>query len=55
MLNINFEWHIQEDISLGLFGKNLLNDRDLIDPLVNFGGASRPRPRTLGLKLGVEF
>jgi iron complex outermembrane recepter protein len=55
MLNINVEWALNENISMGIFGKNLLNEEGFIDPLLTFGGASRPRPRTFGFQFGLDF
>lgn len=55
MLNAVVEWQWNENVSFGFFGKNLLNDRGYTNPfaLVNF--ASRSRPRTFGVKVGMQF
>jgi len=55
MLNLNVTWDLNENISLGLFGKNLLNEDGYIDPLLTYGGAARPRPMTFGVQLGLDF
>lgn len=38
-----------------LYGQNLLDDNDRQDPLAAFGFGSRPRPRTVGIKVGTDF
>ena len=52
-LNIGVDWN--ENLSFGLFGLNLLDDRGLTDPLDILGLASRSRPRTLGVEVQLEF
>ena len=55
MLNLNVEWSINESMTIGVFGKNLLDDRGHLDPLTVNNTASRPRPRTYGIQLGLDF
>ena len=55
MLNLNVEWEMNESVSLGIFGSNLLNERGYLDPLTAFDNSSRSRPRTLGVQLGLDF
>jgi outer membrane receptor protein involved in Fe transport len=38
-----------------LFGRNLLDENGMQDPLAAFGFGSRPRPRVIGVELGAAF
>jgi len=58
MLNFNSSLQWNEHLSLGVFAKNLLNDRGLMAP----GNAAtetdvevRPQPRTYGLQVSMKF
>jgi iron complex outermembrane recepter protein len=55
MLNFNVELALNEAISIGFFGKNLLDERGLLDPRDAIGVASRSRPRSYGVQLGLDF
>lgn len=55
MLNFNASLQWSESLSLGLFVRNMLNDRGLNDPVSIEGLGSRIRPRTLGIEFGVNF
>jgi len=54
---LNFNSHIQwnDNLSLGVFAQNLLNDRGQIDPFAIESTAARSRPRTYGVQFGVKF
>ena len=55
MVNANVQWELNEKLSIGVFGKNLLDEDGYLDPQLELGGAARPRPRTFGLQLSVDF
>ncbi len=55
MLNFNLSLQWSENLSLSVFGQNLLNDRGYTGANVFEGLAARARPRTYGLGFGVEF
>lgn len=55
MLNLNLSLQVLDNLSLGVFGRNLLDDRGFIDPLSIIEGASRSRPRTIGVRMGMDF
>ncbi len=55
ILNFNFNVDLNEKVSLGIFAKNLLNDRDLIAPSSVTGFAARNRPRTVGVQFEFNF
>ncbi len=42
-------WNVQ------IFGQNLLDENGIQDPLEAIGVGSRPRPRTIGIKVGTNF
>lgn len=44
-----------DTVSAELFGQNLLDENGLQDPLAPLGFTSRPRPRAIGVKLGLQF
>jgi iron complex outermembrane recepter protein len=52
-LNVGLDWN--DNLSFGVFGQNLLNDRGYTDPYSIQKLASRSRPRTYGLQCGVRF
>ncbi|MDB4000841.1 TonB-dependent receptor, partial [bacterium] len=54
MLNMRLGWSY-DDWSVDLYALNLLDEDGFIGPLVIEESSSRPRPRTLGLKVGVKF
>ncbi len=56
LLNIKFGWQWNENLSFGLFAKNLLNEREYFAPPTTLIGAeARTRPRTIGIEIGAEF
>ena len=48
-LNFNSSIELNSNLSVGLFVRNLLNDRGYLDPFWIYGYGSRPQPRTLGV------
>lgn len=55
MLNFNTGIQWNENLSLGVFAQNLLNDRGYTSPIVIETDAARARPRTYGVDFGVKF
>jgi iron complex outermembrane receptor protein len=55
MLNFNSRLQWNDNLSLGVFAQNLLNNRGLIDPFAIESTATRSRPRTLGVQFSVKF
>lgn len=55
MLNFNARIHWNENLALGVFCQNLLNDRGYTDPFSIEDAAARARPRTYGVDFGVTF
>ncbi len=55
MLGLQAEWQWHNKLSLGIFVKNLLNDRGYVDAFALIARAARPRPRTIGVKISAEF
>lgn len=55
MLNFNSGLDVRENVSLGVFVQNVLNERGYLDPLVIEQTAARARPRTAGVRLGLRF
>ena len=55
MLNFHLSWDWSENLSLGVFGRNLLDDRDLVNASEELGLAFRSRPRTLGFEISADF
>lgn len=55
MLNLHIRWEWNNNLSLGLFARNLLDERGFMDPISIEELAARPRPRTLGFEVGLEF
>jgi outer membrane receptor protein involved in Fe transport len=47
-LSAGIEW--KENLTLGLFAKNLLNDRGYLNPFNTESASDRPRPRTFGIE-----
>ena len=54
MLNARLGWE-NNDLSIELYGLNLLDEDGFIGPFANELNSARPRPRTIGLKLGYRF
>jgi len=55
MLNLHVGLRWNENLSLGFFAQNLLNDRGFLDPYSIESNAARARPRTYGVQFGVKF
>ncbi len=55
MMNFTASMEINENLSFGIFAKNLLNDRGRLDPYEFQYTAARARPRTIGLKIAINF
>ena len=55
ILNFKSDFDVSENVSIGVFARNLSGERGFIDPLSASGLAARPRPRTYGIQLGIEF
>jgi iron complex outermembrane recepter protein len=54
---LNLDWNLQwnENLGLGFFAENLLNDRGYIGAIVIQNDSPRERPRTFGVKFDVRF
>jgi len=56
LLNFNSNLQWSQNLSLGIFVQNLLNERRNTYPAyIDGGGAVRSRPRTIGVRFGVQF
>jgi outer membrane receptor protein involved in Fe transport len=51
--NANFEW--SEDLSVGVFAHNLLNDQGFANPYAIIGNGVRSRPMTFGVDFTASF
>jgi iron complex outermembrane recepter protein len=54
-LNFNSSIAVSEKISLGVFARNLLNDRGYLTAFWPAGDGIRPRPRTVGVDFKVKL
>lgn len=54
MFNANIELDVSENVSVGLFGSNLLNDRGYVDGFAYQSTNVRSRPRTIGARLRIS-
>lgn len=54
-LNANFGVDVNDNLRVGLFGQNLLNDRGFTTPIVIEQSADRQRPLTYGVNIDVVF
>lgn len=54
-LNFNSAVHLNDHLSVGVFARNLLNDRGNLDPFWIYGQGSRPEPRNFGVDFRVRF
>ena len=54
-LNIGANYRLRKNVSLGVFGRNLLDEDGHLNANAILGRAPRPRPRTIGIELGVDF
>jgi iron complex outermembrane recepter protein len=55
MLNLHIGIQWSPNLSLDIFGQNLLNDRDFTNPFSMDDLGARSRPRTYGIGFGVTF
>ena len=55
MLNFNTSLYWNDNLRLGVFAQNLLNNRGYVSPDVIEADASRVRPRTIGVEFSVKF
>ena len=55
MLNFNTSLSWNDNLRLGLFAQNLLNNRGYFNPIVIEANASRLRPRTIGVQFSAKF
>jgi len=55
MLNFNGGINLSSSVNVGLFAQNLLNDRGYADPFSIQDFATRPRPRTYGIRFGYSL
>jgi len=55
MLGFNTGLWWNDNLKLGLFAQNLLNDRGHLDWNYDEGNGARPRPRTFGIDFAVDF
>ncbi len=68
ILNFRVNWQWTESISVGVFAQNLLDERGYLTPPYHTASSStsitgrtadfdsaRPRPRTIGMEIGLEF
>ena len=55
MLNLSAELKLNRSWMVGMFVDNILDDRGYTDPAILENFASRSRPRSFGVKVGVEF
>ena len=54
MANVRVSW-ARGNLSAEVYAENLLNERGFVSGLWLENASPRPRPRTLGVKLGVDF
>ena len=54
MLNMRLGWS-HDDWSVDLYALNLLDENGFVGPMAIDKFAARARPRTIGLKLGIQF
>jgi len=54
-LNFNSDIDLNDNLSIGLFAQNLLNDRGYMDPFWLYGQGSKPQPRTFGVDFRVNL
>lgn len=55
LLNFNCDIDLFDKVSVGLFARNLLNDRGYLDPYWVYGEGSRQQPRTFGIAGRMTF
>jgi iron complex outermembrane recepter protein len=55
MLNLNTGLQVRDNLHLGLFATNLLNDRGYLNPFIIENNAPRARPRTYGVEFSTDF
>jgi iron complex outermembrane recepter protein len=55
LLNVNAGIQWNDNLSMGVFAQNLINDRGYTEPDIIEEAANRARPRTVGFNFGVKF
>lgn len=55
MLNLQASWDWSEQVTVGLFARNLLNDRGYVSTGVLSDSSARSRPRSVGLEANFTF
>jgi iron complex outermembrane recepter protein len=55
MLNFNAKLHWSDNLTFGLFARNLTNDQGFTNPYALIGNGVRSRPRTLGVEFNTSF
>ncbi|MDB4032585.1 TonB-dependent receptor [Porticoccaceae bacterium] len=55
LLGLKIGMQVNSNVSLQAFADNLLNEDGSISPETTYGYQGRPRPRTVGFKVGIEF
>jgi len=55
MLNFNTSLYWNENLTLGVFAHNLLNDQGFTNPYSIIGNGVRSRPRTIGIQFSTSF
>jgi hypothetical protein len=55
MLNLKGDQHWSDNLRLGVFVQNLLNDRSFTGPSGFVHNAARARPQTYGIEFGVNL
>ena len=54
-LNFNSSLSWSDDLQLGFFAQNLLNEQGFANPFSYIGTGVRPRPRTYGVRFSVSL
>jgi outer membrane receptor protein involved in Fe transport len=54
-LNFTAGLNLYRDLRVGMFARNLLDERGYLDPFWIYGQGSRPRPRTFGVDFKVDL
>jgi hypothetical protein len=55
MLNAHVGLQMSENLAIGIFAQNLINDRGFTGPVSIEGLAGRSRPRTFGVEFSTKF
>ncbi len=54
-LDTRVAMYLNDNLQIGVFARNLLNDRGSESPWASFNESVRPRPRSLGFEFSVHF